>query len=454
MNAHMNSLQYLHRRTFELPFISFVCLLLTFPPLHFSIFAWVGFVPLLIFTWQHPKPLKDFLVWYSVGLMYWAIGVNAVVAAYGVEMYLKMIVAAALPMGILGLVSSLAALHIPKRAETFLLCVPGLVWVILLTLFSLTSIQTMPLEVFFAQPLPLMQIATLGNMHVLIFLILTTNTAIALIVLKSTRMYLSAFILCCSAALGIYAWGAVRLNTPVTEGTVNVALIQSNFPMSMDWREQNAAHILDSYTTWADEAATHDVEMIVFPEYNLSRVLSFDETVEFFSNIARKTNTTVIAATYSDLEKTSDGKEGQYNVALAFTQTGMLQPVYATNVNLPFRKIGELFKEGFEPVDTPIGEAGLFVCYDSSARSVAQKWQAAGADYFIVMTNPSTFSGPIVTGLQFIQDHLRAIESHTTVIRLATNGPSAVIDPYGRTQTLSKRGEQTILYAKLKRITH
>jgi len=411
---------------------------------------WFGFACIFYETLRKPVPLRDAILGYMLGVVYWSTRVYSVIPAYGWGMFVKMVGLASIPWLILLLGTSIFAKQAPQKMIVARVMAPGLLWVFMMQLFRWTPVDSFPLELMFHQPLPFWQIGVLGGVELLIFVILSFNAALAMTVVKRSKKEFVVMLLFGIAGLSIYGWGMWRLQSnPPEEGDVPVAIIQSNFPISIEWREENPAVILDTYRAMANEAATHSPQMMFFPQYNLSVIMNEPETLDFFGNLARETNSYMAVGTFTDFAPDEKGEEKQYNIAYVFSPGGEMIGSYKAIENLPFREVGEAFGSSQELIDTPAGKAGVLLCYEHSLHRLAKRWKAIGADYIMILTNPSTFASDLIRRSHIQQAQLRAIETQSEVVLATANGPSVVIDAFGRKRTASSYDEQRIVYSTI-----
>ena len=428
--------------------LGLACVMLT-PYWHFFPLAWIGFGLMCIPVYREPRLVRDSILGYGAGLAFWVSRVHSVPAAYGWRMFLKIVCLGALPWLLIFVAVHLAA----RRSSTVQkLLVPVLMVVLLLLAFGLTPVDSLPIEILFDQPLAMMQVAALPlGLTALIAVMMLSNTSLAVWVVEKEKVAFRCLLASVGAGVLVGAAGVVRLSrNPPVDGGASVALLQTNLPVSDAWRVENSDLILETYREMAMEAAEQGPELIVFPQYSLAMFLSDEETLAFFEDVARKTGCHVAVGTFTEFRKIEgEEEEKRYNVGFVFAPDGGIAGSYRAASNLPFRRIGEAFGETYEPIPTPLGEAGMLLCYDDAVRRVTEEWVSAGVDYFLVLSNPSSFTSEIVRNTQLVQDQLRAIESGKPLIRVSANGVSGLVDEYGRWRVRSPFDRKQIVYAQV-----
>lgn len=420
------------------------------PYWHFFPLGWIGFGILCIPIFRHPHVIKDLIIGYIVGLLFWSSRIHSIVPAYGWEMFLKCIFLGALPWGIFMLVTSLTAYRTnSKKDSIYRITIPVSTWLVMMAAFKISAVDSFPVELMFYQPLAFMQVAAIPfGLTAFITLMMVVNIAFA--VWQTSNAQYAKRIVVIGIIIGSFCGigGLIRLSLHpiVTEG-IPIAIAQTNLSINVDWRIENREVVLATYKEMAAEAALKKPKMIFFPQYSVSMLMNDKETIAFFSQIAKDTHAHVALGTFTDRLPIPNQKgKKRYNIGYVFSPTDGLVGSYRAASNLPFREIGEAFGEEYTPVMTPLGKAGIFLCYDDVVRKVSQRWNASGAEYFMVLSNPSTFASPIVHSIQLIQDQFRAIESKKTLIRASANGTSGVVDQYGRWKVRSAFNEKAILY--------
>lgn len=152
-------------------------------------------------------------------------------------------------------------------------------------------------------------------------------------------------------------------------------------------------------------------------------------------------------------EKVEDPADGRnYNTAVVVNSAGDIVRVYhKTHLYDAFGyRESDEFKAGndfFEPVETPFGKIGLFVCYEVRFPEVARVQRARGADIILM---PTAWVKGDMKSLHFkTLITARAIEN--TVFMLACDqyskirmGESIAVDPMGVTLASAGEGEQLI----------
>lgn len=210
---------------------------------------------------------------------------------------------------------------------------------------------------------------------------------------------------------------------------------------------RNHKEVVERYRSLALEAATKKPRLIIFPSYSMP----FDAYREpyFFQNLARETGAYLLVSTYIPrVAKRRIAEAGQYETALLFSPEGELTGLDTAVQGPPFRNIGQVFDKKSEVLETPLGKAGILLCFEDTVARMARNEVKKGAEVLIALSNPGHFTKTFLPEYHLFQDQLRAIETGLFVIRVSTNGYSAIIDPRGRIISQTNLGKQELLYGQ------
>jgi deaminated glutathione amidase len=213
------------------------------------------------------------------------------------------------------------------------------------------------------------------------------------------------------------------------------------------------------------EAASRGARLIVFPELFMAWVHNFKEpgafkTVAqppdgpFVKGLAETARTCGLWIICGTIEKISNSDDRAHNTTVILNDRGELV-AHHRKTHL-FDAFG--YQESrtiapgdrlFEPIPTPIGRTGLFVCYELRFPEVARQQAIRGAEVFIV---PSAwFAGPLKELHWRYLAVARAIENSAYVVAAdQVGGPflgrSLIVDPMG---VVLAEGSETegLLYA-------
>lgn len=205
-----------------------------------------------------------------------------------------------------------------------------------------------------------------------------------------------------------------------------------------------------------------DPDFIVFPETFMSEATgdirarnAWAESLDgpFVTGMRKLAKENGVWMVFGMKEKAEDPQEYRvYNAVVMLNDRGETVQVYhKTHLYDAFGyKESDEFKAGdafFEPVDTPFGKIGLFVCYEVRFPEVARYQRSKGADIIIM---PTAWVKGDLKSLHFnTLITARAIEN--TVYMIACDqysstrmGESIAVDPMGVTLASAGEGEKVI----------
>ncbi|MFA6955772.1 MAG: apolipoprotein N-acyltransferase [Thermoanaerobaculia bacterium] len=305
---------------------------------------------------------------------------------------------------------------------------------------------------------PLPQLARWTGTFGLSFLAVTVATLLGRRwMLRDDRLVAARSALYAIAVVVVWAV-AGRLATPDAgsgeSGTIKVALLQPDIQQEMRWDAGRAIEIFDLMRSMTEKA--RGAELIVWPESSVP-LAYLDEPFwrEFAEGFSRDTNADLIFGSVARDDSTRLYWNSAYLVS-----GGQVRGRYDKYRLVPFgeyvpgkralffakklvRAVGE-FQHGsrLTPLD---GRAryGPAICYEVVFPSIPRAMVAQGAELIVTITNDAWFGDSAAPPQHLAMARMRAIETDRWVVRSATTGISAVIDPHGnvvRSIPLGQRG--------------
>lgn len=311
----------------------------------------------------------------------------------------------------------------------------------------------------------LVQIADLGGVYLLSFLLVVANASILEAFAQRTRCLL---VLPAALVVSAYAYGATRLAQPLPDSPrLPVMVVQGNNDLGSQWREEFYGEGLRQYIHLSLEGAKgRPVELMIWPESAVTFFLAHEPLYQ--KSIAR-----LLRATEADLivgaphyEDPDPARPWFFNSAFYMTADGQIRDRYDKVHLLPFAEYFPLKTIGFlrrrfervrfftpgadaKLLDTRFGRVATVICFEGIFPDLVRRQMAAGAFFLINLSNDAwlgTGAGP-EQHLQMVA--LRAIENRTWVIRATTTGISTIIDPFGRIVSRTKSSVATTLEAEI-----
>lgn len=438
-----------YKKVLLLSILSAVLLILTLPPFNFSLGAWVALVPLLYLVFQrgHYK-----VHWVVLGFTITGAVANFFLSnwilAYQKRIFFTVWPLCTLIFPVFGL-AIYALFRWVKNIFLQVLLVPC-VWMVLLKLYSLTYIGYHWGEQFLAYSqgnIFLIQIVSVFGTMGLSFLILLFNASVSLVIihrsLKSCIMPVFTILLILAAFIYGYNQLTLEKEHRVNVKALKIALVQpgkagepgfehvkpifndSQFLTCMRRRAE-----LPRFVTLNKEAQKKRPDLIVWPQYNFPADLrsSHGAINMFYVDF----HTPIIVGTF-----VYEGRK-LANVSMLLGRSGDVREMRTSVRPPPFRQINQTFGKGFEPLNfagrSYFGsfKIGPLLCYEDVSAESAWKMVRNGAEILLIQVNDEVFQKTRLPVMHLGRDIFRAIETRRWVIRAATTGISAIIDPYGR----------------------
>ena len=441
----------------------------SFPPLGWSMAAWVAMVPLLV-ACAALSPLRAamaglcFTVTAAIGLGWFLPGMLS--HYFGLPIVPSWLAAVAIVAGLHALyVSSYAAWVawlVRRRAANPVLLAAG--WLVcefarahgtIGSPWALTAYSQMR----FTQ---LIQIADLAGPYGIGMVVAGVNGCVAALLvpaLRGRRPLLAAATIVAALA-GAAVYGEWRLGQTFGHGAaVGVAVVQGGAP-PVEVAERPAR--LARQVALTTSGARADAELILWPEY----------AVEAYLEEPSPTRDTVLkmaAAAGADVilggpHYTRSASGTRYHNSVYLVRDGQLAARYDKHRLVPFAEDGRLawlrgakairYTPGLGDFVLPASplRIGAVLCVESMYPDLVREAVAQGAEALVNLSNDAWFGHPEAARLQLDIATLRAVENRRYLLRAASTGFSAVIDPHGRTLVRSEFDAHQVINAAVRAV--
>ena len=295
--------------------------------------------------------------------------------------------------------------------------------------------------------LPAIQIAAVTGSWGIDFVVCLVNFAIGVAVTDRARSR-TALVVAGAVMIAALGFGTLSLATsPPAKDGHRVAILQGNM-----YNHGNLPNyprrVYERYLALTLEAAEHKPDIILWPETAIPTTIQSPGWADEIAGLANRAGSWVLMGGY-DLSA-DPGLRGYYNALLAFSDEGQQKDAYHKAHLVPFgefvpfrdyltflkryhvRVDDVLPAETHDLIDTPIGKLGTSICFESTFSQIAGVETRNGAEVLVVASNDAWFEGSSATYQHFAAARLRAVENRRFLLRAASTGISAVIDPYGR----------------------
>jgi apolipoprotein N-acyltransferase len=295
--------------------------------------------------------------------------------------------------------------------------------------------------------LAVIQIAELGGVHAVSFVVLAVNAAVAAAVTMPWRRAVAGWLLALAVVVATLAFGAWRLADSPPPGDGAIAVMQPSIEQPLKWNDAYTASTLRIYGELTRRAAREHPDLIIWPETASPTLLRRDPVLlGALTDLAR---TEHVALLVGSVDVVGEGTRDVRNTAFLLDERGIVGRYDKIHL-VPFGEFVPLssligFVRGwaeFISELTPGSHAvvfpgppapfGVVICYEGIFPELFRQFVRDGARLMVNMTNDAWFgrtSGPFQHLAMY---PLRAVEHRTAIVRAANTGVSAFIAPSGR----------------------
>jgi apolipoprotein N-acyltransferase len=312
----------------------------------------------------------------------------------------------------------------------------------------------------------LIQTAALAGVYGLSYLVALGNVALAeatarLVARGGLRPAAAALAGPAAVIAAVWLGGAAVVPAPSrARATVPVAVVQANVPPAFEWTRAYAEHQLlaELEATARVPAASHPA-LIVWPENAITLYLENEPLVAAaLERLAARTGADlIVGAPRREANRT-------YNSARLFRADGRPGGRYDKRRLVAFAEAPPLgaapppapgaTPRAFVPGTTPgvlasFAPLGLSICHEILYPEVIDADVARGAELLVNIANDGWLDGGHGVGSRqhAAMAALRAVETRRYLVRAATTGVSAIVDPWGRIVTSAPPDTTAVLTA-------
>ena len=436
-------------------------LIFSFPNFELYYLAWIALVPLLVAIARRPSPRNAFILGWAAGSgffyvsCYWL--TYSMIHYGGLPTLLAyvLLIPGALVVGVFpGLFALLFALAIQKWDHIAILLAP--VFWSALEFIRLSVTGQLWNAIGYSQAFNpfLIQAANWGGVYAVSFLIVSINSAVALLVIKRTRWTIvAALLLAALVGLALLLSPHASPRHAPKQLSVNVVAVQPNVPMTMvktpaELKELLERHLLLSTKGLQSLPDDKLPRLVIWPESPMN--FTYGSTRAFQELVADFTKRNHTSLLFNSLEAAP--ASGSYNSALLVNEEGHLISQYDKIRLMPFGEYVPLpqwlpgaslitgivgdFTPGSNYTLMPFGEgrAGVFICIESAYPWITRTMTNEGADVLINISNDG-YLGPTAVMRQHLANAVfRAVENGRPVLRVTNTGVTAFIAADGAIQ--------------------
>jgi apolipoprotein N-acyltransferase len=296
------------------------------------------------------------------------------------------------------------------------------------------------------QRLPVIQVAELGGVHAVSFVVIVVNVAVACALVLTWRRAVLALALAAVVVLATLQFGAARLRETWPQPEVRVAVVQPAIDQPLKYDPEFGERTLAIYLALTQQAGAQHPDLTVWPETATPTPLRRDRGLLRTLRDAAATYRMPLLVGSIDLDErgglprnsaflvTEEGITGRYD-KIHLVPFGEYVPLSGL---IGFVRGWAEFIADLEPGSRPVVFAGppapfgVVICYEGIFPELFREFVRKGARVMVNMTNDAWFgrtSGPVQHLAMY---PFRAIEHRIPIVRVANTGISAFIAPSGR----------------------
>ena len=318
--------------------------------------------------------------------------------------------------------------------------------------------------------LPVLQLAALGGVSAVGAWVATVNGLVLASIAahrtgrgRARRIALGALGLVVAAPFALLGPAI----PPLERAGPPVALVQGNVPGAVKWSGKSEEAVLGKFLILSHSAVDRGARFILWPEtstgsylrQNLVRRVRLQDWVD-------STDVAVLAG-YPDYQFIDATRYRSWNAAGVFWPGTGLGPQYAKihlvpfGERMPFQSVlpvlghfdmGQAeWTAGTDPapLPTPLGPAGVLVCFEAIFTDPARQQVLRGATWLVNITNDEWFGESAALQQHAAMAVFRAVELGVPMARVANTGLSFFVDPYGRVVDRGPRFADHVMVAPL-----
>ena len=454
-----------------------VLLVLSFPRVGHSAFAWVALVPLLLAVVRARSVAKGFAYGliaggvYFAGTIYW---IPRVMNEYGglsgtLAWVVHLLLVAVLALFVAAFGAGLAL--VARRHGPAALHSAAALWVTteLARIHLFTGFPWVLLGYSQTPVLPIAQLASVAGVLGLSALVVLVNATLAYAVavggVRCTRV-VAATVAIVLATLGFGAWRLHDDGLRAAGTSLRAAVVQGNIAQHDKWNPVLRDDIVDAYLDLTRAAATGGARLVVWPEAATPFAFQNDPLrADAIRQVARAAGTHLLLGT-TDVRH--EGVPRYYNAAVMVDAAGETAGIYHKHHLVPFGEYVPLRRLLFfvSPLVESVGDfsagpgprtlsmdgepVGAAICYEIIYPGLVRGFVTRGSRLLVTITNDAWY-GPTAAPYQhFQQASMRAIELGRYLVRAANTGISGFVDPYGRVMASTPLYERHMLAADVR----
>ena len=296
------------------------------------------------------------------------------------------------------------------------------------------------------QRLPVIQVAELGGVYAVSFVVLAVNAVIVGVIALPWRQAAVGVVVGAALVGSTLAFGSSRLREAPPSAAATITVMQPAIEQPLKWDPQHAATTLGIYFALTRRAAVDGPQLVVWPETSAPTVLRQDPVL--LASLRDLSGRLRVPLVVGSVDIDDAAPDRFYNTAFLVTGKG-IENRYDKIHLVPFgeyvplgligvvRKWAE-FVSQMEPGSRavvfpgPPAPFGIVICYEGIFPELVREFVKGGARVLLNMTNDAWFGRTSGPWQHLGMYPLRAVEHRIAIARAANTGISAFIAPSGQ----------------------
>ena len=252
-----------------------------------------------------------------------------------------------------------------------------------------------------------------------------------------------------ASTLGFGAW---RLAEPFEEGPpIDVALVQAALPAEHRFVEEYVGRNLASHLRLLAAAAGGEPVLVLWPELAFDFHLDAEQRVQGILRANADLRRVELVA--GGLGLRFRGKDAETMNSVFLIRDGSIAARYDKTLLVPFAEpTGFAPGKGPHTLHTAAGQLGVAICSEALHPGYVRSLVLAGAQLLANPSHDDWFGSARARRQQLGQLRMRAIETRRWLLRPASSGVTAVIDPHGRIVAEAPLDEPAFLAAQTRKL--
>lgn len=251
-------------------------------------------------------------------------------------------------------------------------------------------------------------------------------------------------------AAAFWGWHALARLAPA-DASIRIALIQPAIPQYQKWTPEFTDTMYDRIRSLSRAAVAAGPHLVVWPETAIPEdVRESEAAIGMIESVV--SNGVPLLVGGLDVERTDEGEVLFFNTSFLFGPGPAILETYDKQHRVLFGEyipfshlippLRRMIPSGFEVqpgrrstvfrLAEPDTSFSVMICFEDAVAAISRRYVRDGARFIVVQTNDAWFDGTWGPRQHMIQSVFRAIETRVPVVRSANSGVTCWIHPSGR----------------------